>query len=108
MLLKKPANILLMGDGPERGRVKIADMGFARLFNSPLVPLSKIDPVVVTLWYRSPELLLGSHHHTKAIGIEFIFPLDQRRSQLISLNVRSLGYWMHSLRIINIGTIISL
>ena len=57
-----------MGDGAERGRVKIADMGFARLFNSPLIPLSKIDPVVVTLWYRSPELLLGSHHHTKAIG----------------------------------------
>ena len=57
-----------MGDGGERGRVKIADMGFARLFNSPLVPLSKIDPVVVTLWYRSPELLLSSHHHTKAIG----------------------------------------
>jgi len=57
-----------MGDGVERGRVKIADMGFARLFNAPLVPLSKIDPVVVTLWYRSPELLLGTHHHTKAIG----------------------------------------
>ena len=57
-----------MGDGHERGRVKIADMGFARLFNAPLIPLSKIDPVVVTLWYRSPELLLGSHHHTKAIG----------------------------------------
>ncbi|CAF0919659.1 unnamed protein product [Rotaria sordida] len=65
----KPANILLMGDGAERGRVKIADMGFARLFNAPLVPLSKIDPVVVTLWYRSPELLLGSHHHTKAIDL---------------------------------------
>ena len=26
----KPANILVMGEGLERGRVKIADMGFAR------------------------------------------------------------------------------
>ena len=54
--------------GPERGRVKIADMGFARLFNSPLKPLADLDPVVVTFWYRAPELLLGARHYTKAIG----------------------------------------
>lgn len=73
-----------MGDGPERGRVKIgmfigdwifftavhfiADMGFARLFNAPLKPLAELDPVVVTFWYRAPELLLGAKHYTKAIG----------------------------------------
>ncbi|XP_061479598.1 cyclin-dependent kinase 19 isoform X2 [Rhineura floridana] len=65
----KPANILVMGEGPERGRVKIADMGFARLFNSPLKPLADLDPVVVTFWYRAPELLLGARHYTKAIDI---------------------------------------
>ncbi|CAL4061004.1 unnamed protein product, partial [Meganyctiphanes norvegica] len=65
----KPANILVMGDGCERGRVKIADMGFARLFNSPLKPLADLDPVVVTFWYRAPELLLGARHYTKAIDI---------------------------------------
>lgn len=64
----KPANILVMGEGPERGRVKIADMGFARLFNAPLKPLADLDPVVVTFWYRAPELLLGARHYTKAIG----------------------------------------
>ena len=58
-----------MGEGIERGRVKIADMGFARLFNSPLRPLADLDPVVVTFWYRSPELLLGARHYTKAIDI---------------------------------------
>ncbi len=57
-----------MGQGVERGRVKIADMGFARLFNSPLKPLADLDPVVVTFWYRAPELLLGARHYTKAIG----------------------------------------
>ncbi|XP_040839822.1 cyclin-dependent kinase 19 isoform X5 [Ochotona curzoniae] len=67
----KPANILVMGEGPERGRVKIADMGFARLFNSPLKPLADLDPVVVTFWYRAPELLLGARHYTKAIGCIF-------------------------------------
>ena len=58
-----------MGEGEERGRVKIADMGFARLFNSPLKPLADLDPVVVTFWYRAPELLLGARHYTKAIDI---------------------------------------
>ncbi|XP_073954917.1 cyclin-dependent kinase 8-like [Choristoneura fumiferana] len=58
-----------MGEGPERGRVKIADMGFARLFNAPLKPLADLDPVVVTFWYRAPELLLGARHYTKAIDI---------------------------------------
>lgn len=67
----KPANILVMGEGPgvERGRVKIGDMGFARIFHNPLKPLAELDPVVVTFWYRAPELLLGAKHYTKAIDI---------------------------------------
>ena len=48
-----------------------ADMGFARLFNAPLKPLAELDPVVVTFWYRAPELLLGAKHYTKAIGIYY-------------------------------------
>uniref|UniRef100_A0A4W4H6W5 Protein kinase domain-containing protein n=1 Tax=Electrophorus electricus TaxID=8005 RepID=A0A4W4H6W5_ELEEL len=50
-------------------RVHLSDMGFARLFNSPLKPLADLDPVVVTFWYRAPELLLGARHYTKAIDI---------------------------------------
>ncbi|CAH8628510.1 unnamed protein product [Schistosoma bovis] len=65
----KPANILVMGEGPDRGRVKIGDLGFARLFYQPLKPLADLDPVVVTFWYRAPELLLGARHYTKAIDI---------------------------------------
>lgn len=65
----KPANIMVMGEGPQRGLIKIADMGFARLFNAPLKPLADLDPVVVTFWYRAPELLLGAKHYTKAIDI---------------------------------------
>jgi len=64
----KPANILVMDRNcREPGIVKIADLGMARLFNSPLKPLTKVDPVVVTFWYRSPELLLGAQHYTKAV-----------------------------------------
>eukprot|EP00061_Rhincodon_typus_P014298 g41236.t1 len=53
----------------EQRKLKWADMGFARLFNSPLKPLADLDPVVVTFWYRAPELLLGARHYTKAIDI---------------------------------------
>ena len=70
-----------MGEGPERGRVKIADMGFARLFNAPLKPLADLDPVVVTFWYRAPELLLGARHYTKAIGkVETVFDQVTKKS----------------------------
>lgn len=58
----KPSNILVTGsDKPveEQGCVKIADFGLARLFQAPLRPFTDVDSVVVTIWYRAPELLLG-------------------------------------------------
>ncbi len=54
-----------------------ADMGFARLFNAPLKPLAELDPVVVTFWYRAPELLLGAKHYTKAIGEKYRYSYIQ-------------------------------
>eukprot|EP01133_Synstelium_polycarpum_P015130 gene15130-17909_t len=64
----KPSNILVMGEGKEHGTVKIGDFGLARIFQSPLRPLHE-NGVVVTIWYRSPELLLGSKHYTSAVDI---------------------------------------
>jgi len=65
----KPANVLVMGEGRDKGRVKIADLGMARLFQNPLRCLTDVDPVVVTIWYRAPEILLGARHYTKAIDV---------------------------------------
>lgn len=58
----KPANIMVTS----AGEIKIGDLGLARLFWKPLHALFSGDKVVVTIWYRAPELLLGSKHYTPA------------------------------------------
>ncbi|KAH7282865.1 hypothetical protein KP509_35G050700 [Ceratopteris richardii] len=64
----KPSNILVMGDGDEHGVVKIGDFGLARIYQAPLKPLGD-NGVVVTIWYRAPELLLGAKHYTTAVDM---------------------------------------
>ncbi|KAL2193125.1 kinase-like domain-containing protein [Corynascus similis CBS 632.67] len=61
----KPANIMVTS----AGEVKIGDLGLARLSHKPLHSLYSGDKVVVTIWYRAPELLLGSRHYTPAIDM---------------------------------------
>jgi len=58
----KVSNLLLNG----KGVLKIADFGLARTFGYPYKPMT---PVVVTLWYRAPELLLGSKVQTTAVDM---------------------------------------
>ncbi|KAI5289736.1 cyclin-dependent protein kinase [Ascosphaera aggregata] len=61
----KPANILIT----DKGAVRIGDLGLARVFHRPLNTLFQGDKVVVTIWYRAPELLLGSRHYAPAIDM---------------------------------------
>ena len=61
----KPANIMVTSSG----EIRIGDLGLARLFYKPLHSLFSGDKVVVTIWYRAPELLLGSRHYTPAIDL---------------------------------------
>ncbi|TGJ82904.1 hypothetical protein E0Z10_g5858 [Xylaria hypoxylon] len=49
----KTSNLLLNN----RGQLKIADFGMARYVGDPA---PKLTQLVVTLWYRAPELLLGT------------------------------------------------
>ncbi|XP_035680341.1 cyclin-dependent kinase 10-like isoform X1 [Branchiostoma floridae] len=58
----KVSNLLMT----DKGCIKIADFGLARTFGLPPKPMT---PRVVTLWYRSPELLLGAKTQTTAVDM---------------------------------------
>ncbi len=60
----KPANILL--SGPNNELIKLADFGLARAFSIPIKPYTKS---VVTLYYRSPELLLEMNEYATPVDI---------------------------------------
>lgn len=51
----KPANILI---NKETLRLKITDFGLSRVLGWE----SSLTPIVVTLWYRSPEILIQSEY----------------------------------------------
>ncbi|KAL2160561.1 hypothetical protein VTH06DRAFT_1249 [Thermothelomyces fergusii] len=59
----KTSNLLLNN----RGQLKIADFGMARYVGDP--PPPKLTQLVVTLWYRAPELLLGESRYTGAVDM---------------------------------------
>ncbi|KAK1921394.1 putative cell division cycle 2 [Papiliotrema laurentii] len=58
----KTSNLLMNN----RGTIKVADFGLARKFGDPLGEMTQL---VVTLWYRSPELLLGATEYTTAVDM---------------------------------------
>ncbi|KAL9843458.1 putative cyclin-dependent kinase B1-1 CMGC-CDK-Pl family [Arabidopsis thaliana] len=88
----KPQNLLLDKD---KGILKIADLGLSRAFT---VPLKAYTHEIVTLWYRAPEVLLGSTHYSTAVDIwsvgcifaemirrQALFPGDSEFQQLLHI-----------------------
>ncbi|KAH0580416.1 Cyclin-dependent kinase catalytic subunit [Termitomyces sp. 'cryptogamus'] len=58
----KPQNLLI----DKRNNLKLADFGLARAFG---IPMRTYTHEVVTLWYRAPEVLLGSRHYATGIDM---------------------------------------
>ncbi|XP_071839954.1 uncharacterized protein [Apostichopus japonicus] len=85
----KTSNLLLS----HKGILKIGDFGLAREYGSPL---KQYTPIVVTLWYRAPELLLAIKEYSVKIDMwsvgcifaEFLTmkPLFPGRSEIDQLN----------------------
>ncbi|PSN33260.1 Cyclin-dependent kinase 1 [Blattella germanica] len=58
----KPQNLLIANNGV----IKVADFGLGRAFG---IPVRVYTHEVVTLWYRAPEVLLGSSRYSCPIDI---------------------------------------
>eukprot|EP00762_Andalucia_godoyi_P004353 ANDGO_08210.mRNA.1 Cell division control protein 2 homolog 3 len=72
----KPGNILFCSESQDVVRtlntrmdcIKITDFGLARQYFQPLHPLH-CDGIVVSLYWRAPELLLGAKHYGPAVDM---------------------------------------
>ena len=58
----KPQNLLINREG----ELKLADFGLARAFG---IPVRSYTHEVVTLWYRAPDVLLGSRKYSTPVDI---------------------------------------
>ena len=58
----KPQNLLVNKDG----ELKLADFGLARAFG---IPVRSYTHEVVTLWYRAPDVLMGSRKYSTPVDI---------------------------------------
>lgn len=58
----KPQNLLIN----KQQQLKLADFGLARAFG---IPVRSYSHEVVTLWYRAPDVLLGSNQYNTSIDI---------------------------------------
>ncbi|CAO3679445.1 unnamed protein product [Umbelopsis vinacea] len=58
----QPQNLLI----DKTGRLTIADLGLSRAFG---IPMRTYTHEVITLWYRAPEILLGSKHYSTSVDM---------------------------------------
>ena len=65
----KTSNILVH----RSGRIAICDFGLARTYQNPLKALTQM---VITLWYRPPELLFGETVYGPAVDMWRYVPLE--------------------------------
>jgi negative regulator of PHO system len=58
----KPQNLLIN----KKGELKLAEFGLARAFG---IPVNTFSNEVVTLWYRAPDVLMGSRTYSTSIDV---------------------------------------
>ncbi|CAY70210.1 Cyclin-dependent kinase [Komagataella phaffii GS115] len=87
----KPQNLLINS----KGELKLGDFGLGRAFG---IPVNTFSHEVVTLWYRAPDVLLGSNNYSTGIDMwscgcilaemvtgKPLFPGESNESQLTKI-----------------------
>jgi len=62
----KPQNLLVNKADNSEGDLKLADFGLARAFG---IPVRSYTHEVVTLWYRAPDVLMGSRKYSTPVDL---------------------------------------
>ena len=75
----KPQNLLIN----DKGELKLADFGLAR---AKSVPTKTYSNEVVTLWYRPPDVLLGSTQYDSSIDMWSVSTIHTSCISTVSLN----------------------
>ncbi|TFK41010.1 kinase-like domain-containing protein [Crucibulum laeve] len=60
----KTSNLLMNN----RGTIKVADFGLARRYGDP-IGVGGMTQLVVTLWYRAPDILMGATEYSTAVDM---------------------------------------
>ena len=88
----KAANLLISNDGC----LKIADFGLARAYDPNIIKddglttKRKYTNVVVTRWYRPPELLLGARRYGGEVDMWGVGYVSSHLSILLAITVSQL------------------
>ncbi|CAO0792705.1 unnamed protein product [Mucor circinelloides] len=62
----KPQNLLINKVNTTKGELKLGDFGLARAYG---IPVRSYSHEVVTLWYRAPDVLMGSRQYSTSIDL---------------------------------------
>ncbi|CAO3657050.1 unnamed protein product [Mucor hiemalis] len=62
----KPQNLLINKVNITKGELKLGDFGLARAYG---IPVRSYSHEVVTLWYRAPDVLMGSRQYSTSIDL---------------------------------------
>lgn len=82
----KTSNLLISS----KGTLKVCDFGMARFYGDPIKPYT---PLVITRWYRPPELLLGAKTYSTAVDMVCLIMFHIYHSKKVEC-------WMYICRIV--------
>lgn len=76
----------------QKGELKLADFGLARAFG---IPVRSYSHEVVTLWYRAPDVLMGSRQYSTSIDVWSAGCIFAGEQLMVRMGLGKLGETSH-------------